>query len=193
MKKRKPTNPNPFLKRIKNATERKKDHKDREKFRKPYEKVEGKRKPLRKKQESVGASDGQVRLNKYIANAGVCSRRDADKLIESGVIKVNGKIVTTLGIKVNPGDVVDYGGERLNTEKKIYLLLNKPKGFITTLDDPGERKTVMLLEFRMPAVKGSFPWEDSTETPPACCFLPTTETLPKNLPIPGTGSRKFTT
>lgn len=86
-----------------------------------------------------------VRLNKYIANAGICSRRDADKLIESGAIKVNGKTVTELGTKIQPGDVVQYGDQRLKGETLRYILLNKPKGFICTLEDPQERRTVMEL------------------------------------------------
>ncbi|MBR4804747.1 MAG: rRNA pseudouridine synthase [Bacteroidales bacterium] len=80
-----------------------------------------------------------------MANAGICSRREADVLIESGAISVNGEVVTQLGFKVKPGDVVNYGGETLVSERKRYLLLNKPKGFITTMDDPQERKTVMNL------------------------------------------------
>ena len=90
-------------------------------------------------------NDGSIRLNKYIANAGICSRREADVLIESGAISVNGEVVTQLGFKVKPGDVVNYGGETLVSERKRYILLNKPKGFITTMDDPQERKTVMAL------------------------------------------------
>ena len=86
-----------------------------------------------------------IRLNKYIANAGICSRREADKLIESGVIKVNGKIVTELGTKVSRDDVVNYDNHTLKTEKKYYVLLNKPRGYITTTDDPFDRKTVMNL------------------------------------------------
>lgn len=89
--------------------------------------------------------DGTTRLNKYISNAGICSRRDADKLIEAGAVSVNGKVITTLGYKVQEGDVVSYGGEVLRSEPKRYFLLNKPKGYITTLDDPQERNTVMLL------------------------------------------------
>lgn len=89
--------------------------------------------------------DGTTRLNKYISNAGICSRRDADKLIEAGAVSVNGQVVTTLGYKVKEGDVVSYGGEVLRSEPKRYFLLNKPKGYITTLDDPQERNTVMLL------------------------------------------------
>jgi len=86
-----------------------------------------------------------VRLNKFIANAGICSRREADKLIESGAVSVNGNIVTTLGTKVSPQDSIQFGGETLKSEKLRYILLNKPKDYITTVDDPQERKTVMLL------------------------------------------------
>jgi len=86
-----------------------------------------------------------VRLNKYIATAGICSRRDADKLIESGMIKINGKTVTELGTKVNPGDVIQYGNQKLKGEALRYVLLNKPKGFICTMEDPQDRRTVMEL------------------------------------------------
>ncbi len=85
------------------------------------------------------------RLNKYIADAGICSRREADKLIEKGNIRVNGKIVTQLGTKVSRDDVVVFEGKTLRSEKLKYLLLNKPKGFITTSDDPQNRRTVMNL------------------------------------------------
>lgn len=86
-----------------------------------------------------------IRLNKYIADAGICSRREADVLIESGVVKVNGVTVTQLGTKVSQTDKVMFGGETLSREKLRYILLNKPKGFITTSDDPQDRKTVMHL------------------------------------------------
>lgn len=91
------------------------------------------------------SSDKEIRLNRFIANSGICSRREADVLIASGAVTVNGKVVSQMGIKVSPDDVVCYDGQRLSNEKKVYLLLNKPKGFITTLDDPQERKTVMSL------------------------------------------------
>lgn len=91
------------------------------------------------------ANEGTTRLNKYIANAGICSRREADKLIAAGAVTVNGNVITEMGYKVLPGDVVNYGGETLRSEPKRYVLLNKPKGFITTLDDPQERRTVMEL------------------------------------------------
>jgi 23S rRNA pseudouridine2605 synthase len=97
-----------------------------------------------KRPSDKNASD-QVRLNKYIAAAGICSRREADQLISAGLITVNGKSVTVLGSKVNPDDEVRYNGERIRTERKVYLLLNKPKDYVTTTDDPKERKTVMVL------------------------------------------------
>lgn len=93
----------------------------------------------------VKKEDESVRLNKYIANAGVCSRREADELILAGVIKVNGVVVTELGTKVGPDDKVQYGDQSLSVEKTRYVLLNKPKGYITTTDDPFSRKTVMML------------------------------------------------
>ncbi|MBP1631219.1 MAG: pseudouridine synthase [Bacteroidetes bacterium] len=90
-------------------------------------------------------SDGLIRLNKYISNSGICSRREADVLIGAGAVTVNGKIVAEMGYKVSPDDIIVYGGERLVNEKKKYLLLNKPKGYISTFDDPQNRKTVMQL------------------------------------------------
>lgn len=86
-----------------------------------------------------------IRLNKYIANAGICSRREADKLIGKGVITVDGQVIKELGYKVQPGQVVRYEKQVLKPEKRVYLLLNKPKGFITTTTDPDGRKTVMDL------------------------------------------------
>jgi len=90
--------------------------------------------------------DGLIRLNRYISNAGICSRRKADELIGAGVISVNGVVVTELGTKVDPEkDEIRYNDERLKREKMVYVLLNKPKDYITTTDDPLERKTVMQL------------------------------------------------
>lgn len=89
--------------------------------------------------------DGLTRLNRYIANSGVCSRREADELIAQGDISVNGKVVTEMGYKVKPGDTVKYGTKVLNPERFVYVLLNKPKDYITTTEDPEERKTVMEL------------------------------------------------
>lgn len=83
-----------------------------------------------------------IRLNKYISNSGLCSRREADRLIEAGKIKVNGKVVKELGAKVHPEDKVQYGKKILNPEKQQYILLNKPKDVITTMEDPEGRRTV---------------------------------------------------
>ena len=90
-------------------------------------------------------NEEEIRLNKYLSNAGVCSRREADVLIQSGVVSINGKVVTEMGYKVKKGDAVQYDGETINAETKRYVLLNKPKDFITTMDDPWGRKTVMGL------------------------------------------------
>lgn len=89
--------------------------------------------------------DGLVRLNKYISNAGICSRREADELIQTGVIKVNGKVITDLGVRISPTDIVLMEGQKISQEKKVYILVNKPKDFITTVEDPQDRKTVMNL------------------------------------------------
>jgi len=86
-----------------------------------------------------------IRLNKFIANSGICSRREADELIKAGVIKVNGEVISTLGSKVMPGDKVQYSDQTLSNEKKRYLLLNKQKGYVTTTKDPHAKNTVMEL------------------------------------------------
>ena len=100
--------------------------------------------PLKASKNFSDDSSG-VRLNRFIANTGICSRREADDLITAGVVKVNGKIVTELGTKILPSDTVHYGDQLLRREKMSYVLLNKPKDYITTTDDPRERKTVMHL------------------------------------------------
>lgn len=84
-----------------------------------------------------------LRLNKYLSNAGICSRREADNYIEAGLVTVNGVVVTELGTKVCPSDDVRFNSERINPERKVYVLLNKPKDCVTTVDDPQERKTVL--------------------------------------------------
>ena len=91
------------------------------------------------------ASTEEIRLNKYIADAGICSRRNADVYISSGNVTVNGEVMTTLGYRVKPTDEVRFDGKLLSSEKKEYILLNKPKGFITTTNDEKGRKTVMDL------------------------------------------------
>jgi 23S rRNA pseudouridine2605 synthase len=93
----------------------------------------------------TGKSEESLRLNRYVANSGVCSRRDADKLIANGEIAVNGQVITELGTKVRPTDRITRNGIPLSMEKKRYLLLNKPRGFVTTTDDPHATHTVMEL------------------------------------------------
>ena len=95
--------------------------------------------------ETTESSSGKIRLNKFISNSGVCSRREADNLIQMGLISVNGKVVTELGFKVNLTDDVRYENKVLKAEKPVYILLNKPKGYLTTTNDPQERDTVMHL------------------------------------------------
>lgn len=88
---------------------------------------------------------GLIRLNKYIASTGLCSRREADELIRAGLITVNEKLVTGMGVKINISDLVKYNGEKIHEEKKVYILLNKPKDYVTTVEDPHAKKTVLDL------------------------------------------------
>ena len=88
---------------------------------------------------------GEIRLNRFIAQSGICSRREADDYITAGLVSVNGVIVTELGTKVKPTDEVKFNDSRVQGEKKVYLVLNKPKGYVTSLDDPHAGKTVMEL------------------------------------------------
>ena len=89
--------------------------------------------------------DAPIRLNKFLANAGVCSRREADQFIQAGVVSVNGQVVTELGTKVQRTDEVHFHDQLVSIEKKVYVILNKPKDYVTTSDDPQQRKTVMDL------------------------------------------------
>jgi 23S rRNA pseudouridine2605 synthase len=91
------------------------------------------------------AAPQTIRLNRYLANSGICSRREADKRIAMGLVSVNGQVITEMGYKVKPGDVVRYEKRVVRAEKPVYILLNKPKGYLTTTNDPQERKTVMQL------------------------------------------------
>ncbi|GGH71369.1 pseudouridine synthase [Phaeocystidibacter marisrubri] len=101
--------------------------------------------PKRKQAENLAPNKDEMRLNRFLSISGICSRREADKFIEAGLVTVNGKVITELGVKVKTTDDVRYNGETIKAEKKVYLLLNKPKGFLTTMDDPKARKTVMEL------------------------------------------------
>jgi len=89
--------------------------------------------------------DDTIRLNKYIAASGVCSRREADELIRNGEITVNGKVITELGYKVNRRDEVRHKNRKLSAEKMVYILMNKPKDYVTTASDPHAEKTVLDL------------------------------------------------
>jgi 23S rRNA pseudouridine2605 synthase len=97
------------------------------------------------KRNPSGSKRVEIRLNRFIANSGVCSRREADELIFKGFISVNGKQIKDLGTKVTYSDDVRYKGKKLSAERKVYILMNKPKGFITTVDDPHAEKTVIDL------------------------------------------------
>ncbi len=97
------------------------------------------------KKTNLTSNTDEVRLNKFIANAGICSRREADVYIKAGNVKVNGKLITEMGYKVQPTDEVKFDDSLISLEQKRYVLLNKPKNFITTMDDERGRKTVMDL------------------------------------------------
>ncbi|MCG7501363.1 rRNA pseudouridine synthase [Tenacibaculum sp. Mcav3-52] len=108
-------------------------------FKKDFRKPKS-NKPTQKKTEDRG-----IRLNKFISNSGICSRREADTYIEHGSVSVNGKLVTEMGYKVQPTDEVRFDGTLISMEQKRYVLLNKPKNYITTMEDDRGRKTVMEL------------------------------------------------
>ncbi|MDE1206479.1 MULTISPECIES: pseudouridine synthase [Tenacibaculum] len=108
-------------------------------FKKDFRKPKS-NKPAQKKTENTG-----IRLNKFISNSGICSRREADTYIEHGSVSVNGKLVTEMGYKVQPTDEVRFDGTLISMEQKRYVLLNKPKNYITTMEDDRGRKTVMEL------------------------------------------------
>lgn len=138
--------------RPRRGTNKAEGDKDKKDFKKDPKKAgfksKGKPKFIKKKREEqkpMPKDDGTMRLNKYLAHAGVASRREADELIKTGLVTVNGEIVTAMGYKVKPSDEVRYNGTRLKTETKRYILLNKPKGYITTMADERGRNTVMNL------------------------------------------------
>jgi len=102
------------------------------------------KKRIEYKEENIDPNE-PLRLNKFLANAGVCSRREADQFIQSGMVKVNGNVVTELGTKVLRSDEIIFHDQPVTLEKKVYVLINKPKDYVTTSDDPQQRKTVMDL------------------------------------------------
>lgn len=128
-----------------NGYKRNDNYNRNEGYRKPYKKPYGNYQSNAAPVEYAPAPATEIRLNKYIADAGICSRRNADMYISAGNVTVNGEVMTTLGYRVKPTDEVRFDGKLLSSEKKEYILLNKPKGFITTTNDEKGRKTVMDL------------------------------------------------
>ena len=110
----------------------------------PHPKVNNLKRRVEYKEDHVDPNE-PMRLNKFLANAGVCSRREADDFIQAGVVKVNGEVVTEMGTKIMRTDEVMFHDRPVSLEKKVYVLLNKPKDYVTTSDDPQQRKTVMDL------------------------------------------------
>ena len=103
-------------------------------------------KPVRKSGKEAAANSREgIRLNKYIANSGLCSRREADTYISTGLVSINDKIITELGTKVYPDDIVKFNGETIRNEEKVYIVMNKPKDFVTTVSDPHAKDTVVGL------------------------------------------------
>ena len=121
------------------------DKKDSSKSRDKGKYVDFKDKQRQRKGDTLPSFGENVRLNKFLSNAGIASRREADVLISTGVVSVNGEIVTEMGYKVKPGDEVKYDGHTIKTATKRYVLLNKPKGFVTSLNDPFGRKNAYGL------------------------------------------------
>ena len=128
-----------------NGYKRNDNYNRNEGYRKPYKKPYGNYQSNVAPVEYAPTPATEIRLNKYIADAGICSRRNADMYISAGNVTVNGEVMTTLGYRVKPTDEVRFDGKLLSSEKKEYILLNKPKGFITTTNDEKGRKTVMDL------------------------------------------------
>jgi 23S rRNA pseudouridine2605 synthase len=141
------------------------------------------------KKKTQKPSEG-IRLNKFISHAGICSRREADMHIKIGSVKVNNKVMTEMGYKVKPTDEVQFDGQRLQAEKPTYVLLNKPKGFITTTRDEKGRKTVMDLVAN--ATKARIVPVGRLDRPTTGLLLFTNDgDLAKKLTHPSTGVKKL--
>ena len=141
------------------------------------------------KKKTQKTSEG-IRLNKFIAHAGICSRREADMHIKIGAVKVNNKVMTEMGYKVKPTDEVQFDGQRLKAEKPTYVLLNKPKGFIATTRDEKGRKTVMDLVAN--ATKARIVPVGRLDRPTTGLLLFTNDgDLAKKLTHPSTGVKKL--
>ena len=120
-------------------------------YKSKFDRDRGRKKPYKGKRggevlpSEASERDNRIRLNKYLSNSGLCTRREADQFIASGMVDVNGKTITEMGFKVNPADVVKYAGERLSPEKPVYVLMNKPKDFVTTMKEYKGSNTVKQL------------------------------------------------
>ena len=134
-----------YISLMKRGKRQSKSYKDQQRSKPGRNKTSFRRKPESIKKEAPLDQSKLVRLNKYIANSGICSRREADTLIAAGNVSVNGKTVTEMGFKVSMDDSVRFDGQLISPEKKEYILLNKPKNFITTTRDEKGRRTVMEL------------------------------------------------
>jgi len=139
--------PNDKTRTYKSSSDRTKDNNTKSyKRQKPIDGNKDKRDNTNRTKKTSSKSDQPgERLNKYIANAGICSRREADDLIKAGTIKVNGKTIVEMGYRVMPNDKIHYNNELICQEEKIYILMNKPKDYITTSKDPQKRRTVLSL------------------------------------------------
>lgn len=111
-----------------------------------YKKSKASKNDFRQRQnDKKTTNDGLTRLNKHIARAGICSRREADKFIEAGVVKVNGRVITEMGYKVKSDDIVKFNDSTLKNQKLQYILLNKPKNYVTNIHDPFKKNSIMRL------------------------------------------------
>lgn len=166
---------------------------DRPYQRKPYSKRPAK--TIDNKDRAVSKTSQQkesdeIRLNKFIANSGVCSRREADQYIQTGLVIVNGKVVTELGTRVKPTDEVRFDGTRLRGEKKVYVLMNKPKDFVTTLSDPHAERTVMDLIDKQDCPERIYPVGRLDKSTTGILLLTNDGDLTKKLTHPSFGAKK---
>lgn len=165
-----------------------KEFKKEFKPRKPFTDKPKKAAPKKK----VTEDDGLVRLNKFIANSGICSRREADTYIQTGLVSVNGVRVTELGTKIDPArDEVRFDGERLKGEKKVYVLMNKPKDFVTTLADPHAERTVMDLISKSRCPERIYPVGRLDKATTGVLLLTNDGDLAEKLTHPSHGVRKI--
>jgi len=136
------------------------------------------------------SNSDEIRLNKFIANSGVCSRREADQYIQTGLVTVNGKVVTELGSRVKPTDEVRFDGTRLKGEKKVYIIMNKPKDYVTTLSDPHAEHTVMDLIDEEDCPERIYPVGRLDKSTTGILLLTNDGDLTKKLTHPAFGAKK---